>query len=157
MIDLGANRGLFSVWAAVTGARVVAVDAQQGFAPADPGSRAYNDVTEHVHVETAIASGVIMSGATVGVVADDPRWATTSHGLPDRPLDVSMPVLMSKYGIDRVGLLKVDIEGGEFALLGAMESLRWLSRVDQAVLEVHGRHGDPIGDGRAAPNGRIPR
>ena len=58
-----------------------------------------------------------------------------------------MPALMSKYGIDRVGLLKVDIEGGEFALLGAGEDLRWLSRVDQAVLEVHGRHGDPTAMG----------
>ena len=55
-----------------------------------------------------------------------------------------MPALMSKYGIDRVGLLKVDIEGGEFALLGAGEDLCWLSRVDQAVLEVHGSHGDPM-------------
>ena len=108
---------------------------------------AYNNVTERVHVETAMASGVILSGAAVGVVADDSRWATTSHGLPARPGDVSVPVLMSKYGIDRVGLLKVDIEGGEFALLGAGEDLRWLSRVDQAVLEVHGRHGDPMAMG----------
>ena len=38
---------------------------------------AYNNVTERVHVETAMASGVILSGAAVGVVADDSRWATT--------------------------------------------------------------------------------
>jgi len=30
VIDLGANQGLFAVWAALTGAQVVAVEAQQG-------------------------------------------------------------------------------------------------------------------------------
>jgi FkbM family methyltransferase len=144
VIDLGANRGLFSVWAAVTGAQAIAVEAQQGFAPMIRDLAAYNNVTERVHVETAMASGVILSGAAIGVLADDSRWATSSHGLPARPGDVSLPTLMSKYGIDRVGLLKVDIEGGEFAPLGAGEDLCWLSRVDQAVLEVHGSHGDPM-------------
>jgi len=144
VIDLGANRGLFSVWAAVTGAQAIAVEAQQGFAAMIRDLAADNNVTERVHVETAMASGVILSGAAVGVVADDSRWATTSHGLPARPGDVSVPALMSKYAIDRVGLLKVDIEGSEFALLGAGEDLCWLSRVDQAVLEIHGSHGDPM-------------
>ena len=145
MIDLGAIRGLFSVWAAVTGAQAIAVEAQQGFAPMIRDLAVYNNVTEHVHVETAMASDVILSGANVGVVADDSRWATTSHGLPARPVDVSLPELLSKYGIERVGLLRVDIEGGEFAPLGAGEDLGWLSRVDHAVLEVHGSsHGDPI-------------
>ena len=36
----------------------------------------------------------------------------------------------------------MNIEGGEFVLLGADEDLQWLSRVDQGVLEVHGHHGD---------------
>src|ERR1035441_493558 len=33
VLDLGANRGLFSVWAALLGAQSVAVEAQQGFEP----------------------------------------------------------------------------------------------------------------------------
>ena len=33
VLDLGANRGLFSVWATLPGAQVVAVEAQQGFEP----------------------------------------------------------------------------------------------------------------------------
>jgi hypothetical protein len=49
---------------------------------------------------------------------------------------------MSSYGIDQVGLLKVDVEGGEFALLDADEDLRWLERVDQVAMEIHGQHGD---------------
>jgi FkbM family methyltransferase len=144
VVDLGANRGLFSVWAAATGAQVVAVDAQQGFAPLIRALATHNGVTEHVHVEIAMASGVTTSGAAVGVVADDLRWAATSHGAPARPADVSMRDLLSKYRIDRVDLLKMDIEGGEFAVLAADEDLRWLAQVDQIVLEVHRDHGDTV-------------
>ena len=38
-----------------------------------------------------------------------------------RPADASIPRLMSDYRIDRLGLLKVDIEGGEFAVLSVDE------------------------------------
>jgi FkbM family methyltransferase len=141
VVDLGANRGLFSVWAAVAGAQVVAVEAQQGFAPVIQALAAHNGVTDRVHVEIAMASGVVVSGATVGAAADDRRWAATSHGAPARPADLSMRQLIAKYQIDRVGLLKVDIEGAEFALLAAAEELGWLARVDQLVLELHGGCG----------------
>jgi FkbM family methyltransferase len=142
VIDLGANRGLFSVWAALTGAKAISVEAQQGFAPLIERLAAHNRVIERLHVEIAMASGVVTSGATVGVVADDLRWSATSHGTPSRPSDVSIPQILLKYGIDRVGLIKMDIEGGEFAVLGADEDLKWLERVDQVALEVHPDYGD---------------
>jgi FkbM family methyltransferase len=142
VVDLGANRGLFSIWAAVSGAQAVAVEAQQGFAPLIRELARHNGVAERVHVEVALASGASLSGATVGVIADDQRWSSASHGAPTRPMDVSMPQLMSKYRIDRIGLLKIDIEGGEFAVLGAEEDLRWLEQVDQVALEIHHDFGE---------------
>jgi FkbM family methyltransferase len=145
VVDLGANRGLLSVWAAVNGADAVAVEAQQGFAPLIQLLAEHNGVEDHVHVEIALAGGVTTSGARVGVVADDQRWSATSHGAPTRPTDMSMPQLMSAYRIDRIALLKVDIEGGEFAVLAAGEDLRWLQQVDQLALEVHGHFGDVPG------------
>jgi FkbM family methyltransferase len=144
VVDLGANRGLFSIWAAVTGAQVVAVEAQQGFAPLIQELARHNGVAERVHVEIALASGVRASGARVGVVADDRRWSTTSHGAQTRPADVSIPRLMMKYGIDRISLLKIDIEGGEFAVLAADDDLSWLQEVDQIVLEIHRDFGDVL-------------
>jgi FkbM family methyltransferase len=141
VIDLGANRGLFSVWAAVTGAQVVAVEAQQGFAAEIQRLAAHNGVSDRVHVEIALASGAHTSGATVGVVANDHRWATTSHGAATRPADVSVPQLMSAHQIERVGLMKVDIEGGEFAVF-ADENLHWLKLIDQLVFEIHPDFGD---------------
>jgi FkbM family methyltransferase len=141
VVDLGANSGLFTVWAAVNGAQVVAVEAQQGFAGEIRGLAEHNGVADRVHVEIALAGGVASPGGTVGVVADDVRWAATSHGAPARPADVSVPQLMSAYRIERVGLLKVDIEGGEFAVL-ADGDLGWLQGVDQLALEVHPGFGD---------------
>jgi FkbM family methyltransferase len=143
VIDLGANHGLFSVWAAVTGAQVVAVEAQQGFAPVIAELARHNRVADRVHLEIGMASGVTVSGAAVGVMADDSRWASASHSTPTRPADVSVPDLLRAYRIDRVGLLKVDIEGGEFALLSKDEDTGWLDQVDQLVLELHCDHGDP--------------
>ena len=76
------------------------------------------------------------------MVADDQRWATTSHGAPQRPSGVSVPQLMSAYQIDRIGLMKVDIEGGEFAVFSDEEDLSWLDQVDQLGMEVHSDFGD---------------
>jgi len=116
VVDLGANTGLFSIWAALTCAQVIAVEAQRGFAAEIRDLASHNGVAELVHVEIAMASGATSSGAAVGVVADDRRWAATSHGAPMRTDDISVPQLMSAFQIDRIGLLKVDIEGGEFAV-----------------------------------------
>jgi FkbM family methyltransferase len=142
VVDLGANSGLFAVWAAVTGAQVIAVEAQQDFADKIRGLAEHNGVADRIDVEIALASGVATSGARVGVVADDLRRAATSHGGSARPVDVSMPELISTHRIDRVGLLKVDIGGGEFAVLADTEDLGWLRGVDQLALELHRGFGD---------------
>ncbi|MGH3218875.1 MAG: FkbM family methyltransferase [Streptosporangiaceae bacterium] len=142
VLDLGANRGLFSVWAAVAGAQAVAVEAQEGFGPQIRYLAEHNGVADRVHVEIAVVGGIVTAGATAGVVADDQRWAATSHGTPQRPVGLSVPQLMSAYQIARIALLKVDIEGGEFAVFGGDEDLRWLDQVDQVVLEVHRDFGD---------------
>jgi len=141
VIDLGANQGLFAVWAALSGAKVVAVEVQHGFAEEIERLAAHNGVDARIYVEVAMASGVTVSGATVGIVADDHRWSATSHGALTRPADVSIPELVSKYQIDRVRLLKVDIEGGEFAVF-ADGDLRWLEQVDQLAVELHRDYGD---------------
>ena len=142
VVDLGANRGLFSVWAALNGAQVVAVDAQQGFAEEISYLALHNSVHDKIHVEIALAGGVGTLGAQVGVVANDTRWAMTSHGASTRPRCTSIPQLMNSYGIENIKLLKIDIEGGEFAVFDSKEDLRWLEEVDQIVLEIHRDFGD---------------
>jgi FkbM family methyltransferase len=142
VLDLGANCGLFSVWAALAGAQSVAVEAQQGFEPEIRCLAEHNGVSDRVHVKIALADGTVAVGATAGVLADDLRWAATSHGARQRPAGVSVPQLMSAHRIDRIRLLKVDIEGGEFAVFASGEDLRWLDQVERVVMEVHGDFGD---------------
>jgi FkbM family methyltransferase len=145
VVDLGANAGLFTVLAAVEGARVVAVEAQQGFAPEIVRVLALNRVAGNVHIETAVASSGVPGLALVGVVSDDQRWRSASHAAPQRPRSVSVPELLERYRIDRIGLLKVDIEGSEFSLLHPAAAPAWLSRVDQLAMEVHPEFGDVAG------------
>jgi FkbM family methyltransferase len=142
VVDLGANRGLFSVWAALSGASALAVEAQEGFAREIRQLAAHNRVGGRVHVEAVIAGGAGTPGSAVGDLADDRLWAATSHGTTDRPADKSVPALLAQYGIGRVALMKMDIEGGEFAVLSAGEDLAWLRQVDQLAIELHGEHGD---------------
>jgi len=144
VMDLGANRGLFSVWAALSGATTIAVEAQEGFAQEIRRLATHNGVDARVRIEIAVASGAKTSGTQVGEVADEDVWAATSHGGVTRPADRSIPELMSEHGIDRVRLMKMDIEGGEFAVLAANEDLSWLSLVDQLAIELHHGHGDMI-------------
>jgi FkbM family methyltransferase len=140
VVDLGANAGLFTVLAAVEGARVVAVEAQQGFAPEIERVLAPNRVQGRVHVETALAG--VPGRALVGVVADDQRWRSASHAAPERPATVSVPELLRRYRIDRIGLLKMDIEGSEFSLVQPDCAPAWLARVDQLTMEVHPEFGE---------------
>jgi FkbM family methyltransferase len=139
---LGANCGLFSVWAALSGAHVVAIEAQQGFARRIEELARHNNVADRVHVENCMAGGVTTLGSSIGLLTDDRRWAAASHSAPVRPASASVPDLIAKYLIDRISLLKMDIEGGEFAVLSGEENLDWLQRTSQLVLEVHPGFGD---------------
>ena len=153
VLDLGANRGLFSVWAALAGAQAVAVEAQQGFRPEIRRLAAHKGVGDRVHVEIAVTGGTVTAGATARVVADDQRWAATSHGARQRPVGVSVPKLMSASQIGPIGRLKADIEGGEFAVFGSDGDLRW---VDQVVLGIHRDFGDATAlIGRLRPHGFV--
>lgn len=142
VIDLGANHGLFATWGAVSGADAVAVEAQQGFADLIRTVASANGVEDRVRVVTALAGSSAPSAATRGVLNDDERWATASHSSGERPEVVSMGELFDTLGIDRVALLKSDIEGGEFAVFDPTGDLDWLDRVDQIALEVHPPFGD---------------
>ena len=143
VVDLGANAGLFTVLAATEGARVVAVEAQRGFAAEIASLLDANGVdTTRVHVEVALAGSADPSVPQVGVVADDRRWRTASHADTRRPAGTSVPELMRRHQIDRIGLLKMDIEGSEFAVLDPRGDLSWLARVDQIAMEVHPQFGD---------------
>jgi hypothetical protein len=125
VVDLGANVGLFTLLAAAAGARVLAVEAQEGMVPVIEDLARVNGVADNVLVRHAAVGGGV-DGVGIG-----------SHA-GSAPPAASMVQLLDAAGMARVRFVKCDIEGSEFALVreGA-----WLDRVDEIAMEVHPDHG----------------
>jgi FkbM family methyltransferase len=142
VLDLGSNRGLFSVLAAIEGADVVAVEAQEGYEKEIRALMALNRISpDRVRIETALIASSSPAVAQVGTVTDDDLWRASPYAPADRPGSVSVPELMDRYAIDRIAVLKMDIEGSEFCVMHPDSDLSWLTRVDQITMEVHPAFG----------------
>ena len=75
---------------------------------------------------------------------EDPNSEKWSFSIADTPTSsgkieaISIAEILSRYNIDRVSLLKLDIEGAERSLFSA-PSLDWLDKVDILAIELHDR------------------
>ena len=134
VVDLGANVGLFTILAACRGARVLAVEAQSRFVDEIQRHAQLNGCADRVSVEVALL------GAGTGFFADPARLRGGSHyGTPPPPL--TRAELLGRHRIERVDLLKVDVEGAEFGIFAGDRG--WLACVGRIVMEVHCEFGDP--------------
>jgi len=135
VVDVGANRGLFTTMAAVYGKRVLAIEAQASFVPAIEANLSRNNCRRRATIEIAMvgdASGLLR---TAEAEASTSVWAS-------RPPVIAMEELLTRNAIDKIHLMKIDIEGSEFALLS--HDADWLTIVDRLVLEVHTRVGGQV-------------
>jgi FkbM family methyltransferase len=66
------------------------------------------------------------------------------EGEPGEVEAVDVPTILSESGLERISLLKVDIEGAEAVVFG---DAPWLDRVDNIVVELH--DNTPFGDAHA--------
>jgi FkbM family methyltransferase len=138
VIDLGANIGLFTSLAAVSAAKVLAVEAQSGFLPLIANLLDLNGLTHKVTIHLGLVGG----GSGLFSTQDFPatHWGT-------EPPTLAMSALLMENSIETVDFLKIDIEGSEFDLFGLAESgradLSWLHQIRRIAMEVHPRHGDP--------------
>ena len=141
IIDAGANAGYTTRWLALRypNATVIAIE---------PDS----DSVQLLRRNTADLSNVMIEAAaltdTVGVadlvdVGQGP-WAMrvgAASGDSGRVVGnvrcTSLDEIICKYEIDRIGLLKVDIEGGEVEVFRASSS--WIDKVDAVAVELHDR------------------
>jgi len=74
---------------------------------------------------------------------DHQSWAIQAKASRDgRVRAISVPTLMKEAGWDRIDLLKLDIEGGEFPLFSHPGAREWLPRVQSMVGEYHPDLGD---------------
>ncbi len=120
VVDLGANRGVFTAIAGALGAsRVLAVETLPPLREAIVANAALNRLDR-----CEIESVFVGAGGTY-----ERRKGETAR----------LAHLLDAHGIDRVGVIKIDIEGSEFALF---DEAGWLERVDAICMEVHPEHGD---------------
>jgi hypothetical protein len=109
---------------------VVAVEAQQGFAPVIRGLAAHNGVAARVHAETAVAGGPrhpgLSSGYSPMTTGGRQHRMARCSGLEACQCPRSCPTT----GLTGSGYSKPISRGGEFAVFGAIEDLGWLERVD---------------------------
>lgn len=119
VVDLGANRGLFSalIIAAARPSRALAVEPQPDYLPALAA------LTEGAGTE------VVPVTAFVGV--HDAKGGSVIGDLP-APLLRMSDILPSH---ERAAFVKIDIEGGEEALITGEPE--WLGRAERIALEVH--------------------
>ena len=69
---------------------------------------------------------------------------TRPDGSGDTPA-VTVSGLMKQFGIERVSLLKIDIEGSELELFSS-EDLGWIAKVDAIAIELHDHMRPGCGD-----------
>ncbi len=120
VVDLGANRGAFSALMASRAERVISVEAQPEFVPVIRHNMEANGFKGFAIECSFIGEGGAFAGSSV------PK--------------ITFEELLRRHEIETVDLLKMDIEGSEFALF---ESPGWLARVRALAMEVHPEHGDP--------------
>lgn len=135
VVDLGANAGLFSLYAAISGANVLAVEAQSGFAPTFDELMERNGVADRVTLVHALV------GWTTGVLADADRRAAATHWGSEPPRPQLSELFDDHVPAEReIDLVKIDIEGSEYDLFADSS---WLSRVRRLVMEAHDGFGNP--------------
>jgi hypothetical protein len=122
VIDLGANRGLFSVMMAARADLVVSVEANSDFAPVIDHNMEINGFSNYETLTAFIGEGGKLDGSPA------------AH--------FSIRDLIDRYHLNTIDFLKIDIEGSEFGLFAAPD---WLQHVQALSMEVHPQFGNPQG------------
>lgn len=149
-VDIGAWIGPLSLWAARKGAHVLAIEP-------DPVARhvllenvMLNDLLDRVTVLSFAVSDQTGIGFLKhrGHDLEPGELGNSMSGLSDHGVEVptiTIPDLWDMYDIRDVGLVKIDIEGGEAALVGDAPFLRqfplllsthgeWMTSADQSAV-----------------------
>lgn len=121
VLDLGANRGVFSTMMAARARKVVSVEVMPRYVDVIKRNMELNGY-DNFAVETAFVG----AGGTAAEYAE----AATIRTIPE---------ILDRHGLPTVDLVKMDIEGSEFVLF---ERPDWLDRVSAICMEVHPDYGN---------------
>ena len=143
VLDLGANTGLTAVYFGriYPKARLACVEP----VPDNLRVLARNLELNSIHAEVIAGAVDVKDGRVLMELCSmdyGHKIADQSQSLPERSVEVAaltVPTILQRLGWDRIGLLKIDIEGHERALLSA--DCDWLNLVDAICIECHGEFG----------------
>lgn len=149
VVDIGANIGTFTLFAAKNGAsKVFAIE---------PNSHAYNVLQTNVRTNnlsnkiTPIKAAVTdQDGDTVFIPANSsPYNAITAEPTQAHQLEtvktITLQRLAAQYNLDRIDLLKIDCEGAEFTIIPSIPS-SLMSKIGCMRLEYQDRDVNIITD-----------
>lgn len=144
IVDCGANIGLTVRYlkAVYPQARIIAIE------PDDDNFAMLQRNTEGMPGIDCIKAGVWPTSGFLNLRQEGlgPSGFRTIAGDGDSTLKaMSIPDIMEKAGIDRISLLKIDIEGSEFELFSATD-VSWIERVDAISIELHDSWRPGCGD-----------
>jgi hypothetical protein len=123
VLDLGANRGIFSLLALV----VLEAELVVGVEPTPLYLSVFARLLEANHCNPLRAPRYTQFISSPSVERQDPGR------------NVSIQTILREQGISRFNLVKMDIEGHE---IGVFSEPDWLAKVDTITMELHPREGD---------------
>ena len=139
VIDLGCNRGSFSLLCAGLGADVLAVEALDWFDTTFASLMERHGVVDRVR----FLHGVVVPGSgALGLPPDRADREVPKEAIAADAVALDGPTIRALAGPGPVALLKADVEGSEYALFTG--DLSWLDGVRRITLEVHRDHGDAV-------------
>lgn len=140
IIDAGANIGLTSVYygSRYPECRILAIEPERSnFELMSRNVAPFPNVTP-IHAALASEPGhVVIDDPDQGAWSFRTRSTTGDEPGTQRVEAVTIDHLMSQHGIDRIDLLKMDIEGAEMDVMRHASS--WIDRVGAMVIELHER------------------
>jgi FkbM family methyltransferase len=153
VVDCGANIGITSLFLAARYPRATILSIEphpENFALLK------TNVAEVPRILPICACVIGVSQSTVALTTDQAAWGNriATDGLGVLVPAITIEELCSQHGIEKIDLLKLDIEGAEEQVL---ENGTFLARTDYIIVELHGHYGFQCFQRDIAPYGLVAR
>lgn len=141
VFDLGANIGLFSIYASQYARKVVSVEpSKQVFEFLEKNLEQIPTKTDNTLLKAAIGA---KNGSITLYGSDDNLTMFSTHKVGVHNDDseevemIDMKELFNRSKVDHCDIMKLDIEGSEFEVLASKAFTKMASKIDMIVGEIH--------------------